>query len=597
MTDFYQVGGSLKPDSTSYIESQADETLYEALKRGQFCYVLNSRKMGKSSLWVQTQKQLTEEGVRCVTVDLTKIGKPNFEETWYRIFFYELVKSFDVSIKNQRQAWWDERKELTPINRLTEFIEDVLLQEIEEDIVICLGDIDSIFCLNFASDAFFTWIRSLYNQRSNKPIYNRLTVCILGVALISDLIRDVCKLIFESGTGLNNANSDHELDTIPPYIEKYQEWLNSGLDKSRLLSGQNLRDALDWSEDKSLNPEEVRYLKISQMVEKQKAQKSRQQEAYQIAQGIFASEFSDELQQILIEEILVWTGNQSELTIIVCKLVIEYKNLLRKGEEKEFIEQLIQEHIIENWQQKEAAEHLTEMQNRLLATDDDLKIRLETYKDILQGRLIYSDNPQNLALLETELVINNDDWLEVANGIYKEVFNVKWVNEELEKMDAVENQPAPLTSIASYGALIAFITITIVWLVFKPKNDTTIERPTSSLPEICTQRDFSISLEDNIQKLQILQNQQTEDFPSECDTQLTELNLIKQAIELGRSNYVAQAPTGEGAIKILCDIPEDSNSIEEAQFWAKRWYNDNSWKKEIDQVLQDDPECKKKLIE
>jgi hypothetical protein len=49
----YQVGGSLQADALSYVRRQADEDLYAALKQSKFCYVLNSRQMGKSSLKVQ----------------------------------------------------------------------------------------------------------------------------------------------------------------------------------------------------------------------------------------------------------------------------------------------------------------------------------------------------------------------------------------------------------------------------------------------------------------------------------------------------------------------------------------------------------------
>ncbi len=48
----YQFGGCLSEDTLSYVRREADNLIYQWLLQGEFCYVLNSRQMGKSSLRV-----------------------------------------------------------------------------------------------------------------------------------------------------------------------------------------------------------------------------------------------------------------------------------------------------------------------------------------------------------------------------------------------------------------------------------------------------------------------------------------------------------------------------------------------------------------
>ncbi|RCJ30126.1 hypothetical protein A6769_34445 [Nostoc punctiforme NIES-2108] len=199
--NYYQVGGSLKYGHPTYVERQADQDIYEGLKNREFCYVLNSRQMGKSSLRVQAMKTLSREGIKCASVDIGKLGNSTTPEKWYGGFISELWRGFDLLTEVNEYDWWHRHEHLSPILRISRFIEDILLIKFSENIVIFIDEIDSILKVSFKDD-FFTFIRTCYNQRVDRPEYERLTFCLLGVATPSSLIQDKTRTPFNIGRAI-----------------------------------------------------------------------------------------------------------------------------------------------------------------------------------------------------------------------------------------------------------------------------------------------------------------------------------------------------------------------------------------------------------
>src|SRR5215471_18933394 len=84
LSSFYVVSGTLPLNAQSYVQRKADKDLLDALLSNEFCFVLNSRQMGKSSLCVRTMQRLSQEGVQPVFLDLQRFGGANTTpEQWY----------------------------------------------------------------------------------------------------------------------------------------------------------------------------------------------------------------------------------------------------------------------------------------------------------------------------------------------------------------------------------------------------------------------------------------------------------------------------------------------------------------------------------
>jgi hypothetical protein len=222
--DFFISGGTLPADSPSYVERQADRILFESLVRGRYCYVLNARQMGKSSLSVQTIGKLERVGIRTTFIDLTRLGGKNVSaEQWYTGIAFEMAR--ELGRRSQMAMYWKEHVAEGPMLRLFGAIHDVLLTSEEGQeptpLVVFIDEIDATRSLPFDSDEFFSAIRECFNRRVFDPVYSKLTFCLLGVAVPSDLIRNPATTPFNIGERV--YVEDFTLDELEAFATKLGE--------------------------------------------------------------------------------------------------------------------------------------------------------------------------------------------------------------------------------------------------------------------------------------------------------------------------------------------------------------------------------------
>ncbi len=234
--NFYFTGGPLKPDTPSYVKRRADSDLLEAVLRGDFCFILTTRQMGKSSMVARTVLNLRQAGVRSASVDLSTLGqdaKSFTAEQWYFAVAYRVLRALAIPSENLN-AWWTERANLTPSLRFTEFLEQFLL---DQPTAVFFDEIDTTIGLSF-SDDFFAAIRSCYNARATEPAFNNLSIVLLGTATPAQLISDAARTPFNIGTAI-------ELMDFTPDEAKH---LEAGLSENPVVARSLIERTLFWTD-------------------------------------------------------------------------------------------------------------------------------------------------------------------------------------------------------------------------------------------------------------------------------------------------------------------------------------------------------------
>jgi WD40 repeat protein len=223
--NYYKIGGSLKANHPTYVTRQADRQILELLIAKEYCFVFNSRQMGKSSLRIQAIEKLKALDRKCATLDLTLIGGNLSQAQWYKGIARQLLSNLELDTELDFDLWWQHQESWTYEQKLQQLIEQIILPKTTQNIIIFIDEVDRLIGLDFKDD-FFAFMRACYNQRAENSQYDRLTFCLLGVTTPADLIQDKQRTPFNIGfsielTGLTFTEAKSPL--IPGLQEKVDD--------------------------------------------------------------------------------------------------------------------------------------------------------------------------------------------------------------------------------------------------------------------------------------------------------------------------------------------------------------------------------------
>ena len=211
-----KLGGAVNPRKYVYIVRPSDDEVFRLLEAGEYCNVLCSRQMGKTSLLLRTKTRLAEAGVKSAQVDLAGYFgtmPPESADEWYKDLLLEITSQLDLDI--DVVGWWGSQASATPNRKLIAFFRDEVAARAGAPVVIIVDEIDSTLKLPYTDD-FFVAIRAMYNDRPREPAFERVTFCLVGVATPNELIKGPRTTPYNVGRTIALRDFDPGRDDLAP---------------------------------------------------------------------------------------------------------------------------------------------------------------------------------------------------------------------------------------------------------------------------------------------------------------------------------------------------------------------------------------------
>ncbi|OPF16930.1 hypothetical protein B1L04_12440 [Microcystis aeruginosa KW] len=372
----FTVGGRLHLSNQTYVHRTSDDELLQELINGKYCYILNARQTGKSSLRIKIVDRLKKcnPKVDSVIIDLNNvaISQMNWRQ-WCFAITETIAKAESLRIMTTKELdqWWKSfGDDIAPLQRHINFLEEYVLKQLDRRVVIFIDEADRLFSFSEPAntDAFFAFIRSCSEKREpgddNNP-YNRLTYCIVGTTSPNNFIRDPQSTPFNIGQAI--TLEPFKLDEVQPLIT---------------MLGEKLKTPESASKE-------------------------------------------------LMREIIHWTGGQPFLTQKICALIVkEHQN-----NAFDTVQEVVRSKVIQNWRAQDTPVHFQTIEKRFLSNESKAFDLLVLYKGILEnGQIHYQNTSEQIELTLSGLVLEDEGQLRLYNLIYEEIFNLNWVEQEKAKL-------------------------------------------------------------------------------------------------------------------------------------------------------------------
>jgi hypothetical protein len=200
-------GGAVRLQSPFYVEREVDKLAKDLiLKDGLTLRIKGGRQMGKSSILARLYQQARDNHRSVLYIDFQRLDDQHLQDI--DIFLRYLADLIAYKLKTNRPPdhYWQ-----TPLgskDKLTEFLNNEVLEHADTAFVLFLDEVDRLFNFEDYRDDFFSLIRSWHNNRAFDPVWDKLNLVLAYSSEAFMFISDLNQSPFNVGVAFDVVDFD-----------------------------------------------------------------------------------------------------------------------------------------------------------------------------------------------------------------------------------------------------------------------------------------------------------------------------------------------------------------------------------------------------
>ena len=176
-------GGAMKAESQLYIQRQNDEIAINAMTSNNDGITINikgARQVGKSSFLNKLIHVSNQRNKKVAYIDFQRFGSQilSDDKAFYKQFCANITKKLSLSLKNLNEYWSESEGLFSNTVITTDYIEEYIINEIDQPIVLAMDEVDFMLGASFSSD-FFGMLRSWHNERASNDAWNKVDLVLV----------------------------------------------------------------------------------------------------------------------------------------------------------------------------------------------------------------------------------------------------------------------------------------------------------------------------------------------------------------------------------------------------------------------------------